>query len=66
MGYTDVDQLAINTIRVLAVCSCPSPLSILHDPAPAKEKTGVLLLLHPGPSIMAVYMINCSQCRPPG
>jgi hypothetical protein len=24
MGYTDVDNLAINTIRVLAVSYCPS------------------------------------------
>jgi hypothetical protein len=26
MGYSEVDQLAINTIRLLAVCSLPSPI----------------------------------------
>lgn len=41
MGYTDVDQLAINTIRVLAVGCCPSSLN-KKNPAPANSEGRVV------------------------
>lgn len=39
MGYTDVDNLAINTIRVLAVSYCPSQQK--KNPAPAKRRVSL-------------------------
>lgn len=39
MGYSDLDKLAINTIRVLAVCFPPPWKWVLHVQLCLREKT---------------------------
>ena len=64
MGYTDLDQLAINTIRVLAVCSHLPSASDLPVPEPSRIPWGIGVLRSSGNANgRRLLDLNAMGCR---